>query len=150
GLMPDSDFRYEPIVRPPVGEGREPIGPAAPQKDEDQEQDSNLGSMEQTHTGPQDKSLENTVGGRENVESAIDEVHTIRFGMDVLTDTEVRWPLTIKGNPHLLIAGLPGMGKTTCLLNLCKQMIGAGIRPIVFSYHQDIDERLQHLVDSVR
>ena len=34
------------------------------------------------------------------------------------------------------------MGKTTCLLNLCKQMMAAGIRPIVFSYHQDIDERL--------
>jgi len=70
--------------------------------------------------------------------------------MDVLTGTEVRWPLMIQGNPHLLIAGLPGMGKTTCLLNLCKQMIGSGIRPIVFSYHQDIDERLERLVDSVR
>jgi hypothetical protein len=42
------------------------------------------------------------------------------------------------------------MGKTTCLLNLCKQMLDAGIRPIVFSYHQDIDERLERLVDSVR
>ena len=60
------------------------------------------------------------------------------------------WPLTVKGNPHLLLAGLPGMGKTTCLLNLCKQMLDIGVRPIVFSYHQDIDEGLQHLVDSVR
>ena len=42
------------------------------------------------------------------------------------------------------------MGKTTCLLNLCKQMLDAGIRPIVFSYHQDIDEKLEHLVNSVR
>jgi DNA phosphorothioation-dependent restriction protein DptH len=42
------------------------------------------------------------------------------------------------------------MGKTTCLLNLSKQMLTAGVRPIVFSYHQDIDERLEHLVDSVR
>jgi DNA phosphorothioation-dependent restriction protein DptH len=42
------------------------------------------------------------------------------------------------------------MGKTTCLLNLCKQMLTEGVRPIVFSYHQDIDERLEHLVDSVR
>ena len=42
------------------------------------------------------------------------------------------------------------MGKTTCLLNLCTQMLASGIRPIVFSYHQDIDERLECLVDSVR
>lgn len=42
------------------------------------------------------------------------------------------------------------MGKTTCLLNICKQMMAARIRPIIFSYHQDIDEQLEHLVDSVR
>ena len=56
-----------------------------------------------------------------------------------------QWHLTVKGNPHLLIAGLPGMGKTTCLLNLCKQMMAAGVQPIVFSYHEDIDERLELL-----
>ena len=42
------------------------------------------------------------------------------------------------------------MGKTTCLLNLCRQMIAADIRPIVFSYHQDIDEKLDQSVDSIR
>ena len=56
-----------------------------------------------------------------------------------------QWHLTVKGNPHLLIAGLPGMGKTTCLLNLCKQMMATGVQPIVFSYHEDIDERLELL-----
>ncbi len=56
-----------------------------------------------------------------------------------------QWHLTVKGNPHLLVAGLPGMGKTTCLLNLCQQMIAADVRPIVFSYHEDIDERLELL-----
>ena len=61
---------------------------------------------------------------------------TDRFGV------EAPWHLTVKGNPHLLIAGLPGMGKTTCLLNLCKQMTDFGVLPIVFSYHEDIDERL--------
>lgn len=58
---------------------------------------------------------------------------------------QARWPLTTKGNPHLLVGGLPGMGKTTCLLNLCSQMLDASVRPIVFSYHQDIDERLEGL-----
>ena len=75
---------------------------------------------------------------------------TILLGTDLLTGSEVRWPLTIKGNPHLLVAGLPGMGKTTCLLNLCQQMLANEIQPIVFSYHQDIDERLQELVGAVR
>ena len=77
-------------------------------------------------------------------------VPAIALGADTLTGTDVQWPLTIKGNPHLLIAGLPGMGKTTCLLNLCRQMVAAGVHPIVFSYHQDIDERLSDLVTSVR
>jgi DNA phosphorothioation-dependent restriction protein DptH len=75
---------------------------------------------------------------------------SVRLGMDLLTGSDVRWPLTVKGNPHLLVAGLPGMGKTTCLLNLCQQMLESGIRPIVFSYHQDIDERLRQLVSNVR
>jgi len=42
------------------------------------------------------------------------------------------------------------MGKTTCLLNLCQQMLAAGVRPIVFSYHEDIDDRLEKLVGEVR
>ncbi|MCZ2074291.1 MAG: hypothetical protein LC130_04740 [Bryobacterales bacterium] len=29
-------------------------------------------------------------------------------------------------------------------------MMEAGVRPIIFSYHQDIDEKLQHMVKSVR
>ena len=77
-------------------------------------------------------------------------VPAVTLGADTLTGADVQWPLTVKGNPHLLIAGLPGMGKTTCLLNLCRQMVAAGVQPIIFSYHQDIDERLVDLVDSVR
>lgn len=41
------------------------------------------------------------------------------------------------------------MGKTNSLLNLCKQMLDGGVRLIVFSYHQDIDERLVSLVRDV-
>jgi hypothetical protein len=74
----------------------------------------------------------------------------IILGTDLLTSAEVSWPITIKGNPHLLVTGLPGMGKTTCLLNICRQMVSAGVRPIVFSYHEDIDQRLAGLVPSIR
>ena len=62
----------------------------------------------------------------------------------------VTWKLTVKGNPHLLVAGLPGMGKTTCLLNVCRQMLDHGVRPIVFSYHQDLDEKLDDMIESIR
>jgi len=54
----------------------------------------------------------------------------------------VHWSVSIKANPHLLIVGLPGMGKTTCLIRLCQQLLTQGITPIVFSYHEDIDEKL--------
>jgi DNA polymerase III delta prime subunit len=82
--------------------------------------------------------------------SGHDNQASVCLGTDLLTGSDVRWPVTTKGNPHLLVAGLPGMGKTTCLLNLCQQMLEADIHPIVFSYHQDIDERLQQLVPKVR
>ena len=75
---------------------------------------------------------------------------SVCLGTDARTNGGVDWPLTVQGNPHLLIAGLPGMGKTTCLLNLCRQLVAEQVRPIVFSYHQDIDERLAETVESVR
>jgi hypothetical protein len=102
-----------------------------------------------------DHTMDVDVGARSESlsEAALEKMTSapaIRLGTNLLTGAEVAWTPTVKGNPHLLVAGLPGMGKTTCLLNLCRQMVGIGIRPIVFSYHQDIDEKLQLLVGSVR
>jgi DNA phosphorothioation-dependent restriction protein DptH len=107
-------------------------------------------SVEGVDAVPMPESLGEVAGLNENGLSVSDVVPSICLGSDTLTGVDVRWSLTVKGNPHLLVAGLPGMGKTTCLLNLCKQMLTTGIRPIVFSYHQDIDEKLERLVDSVR
>jgi hypothetical protein len=56
---------------------------------------------------------------------------------------EVSWRVSIHANPHLMIVGLPGMGKTTCLINICRQLADAGIAPIIFSYHDDIDQKLR-------
>ena len=76
---------------------------------------------------------------------------TVVLGTDRLANARrVTWKLTVKGNPHLLVAGLPGMGKTTCLLNLCRQMLDHDVRPIVFSYHQDLDEKLSAMIDPIR
>lgn len=57
-------------------------------------------------------------------------------------DTPLLWHASIRANPHLMILGLPGMGKTTSLINICVQLVCQGITPIVFSYHQDIDAKL--------
>ncbi len=62
------------------------------------------------------------------------------------SDEPVQWHVGIQGNPHLMIVGLPGMGKTHCLISLCRQLAEQGIAPIVFSYHQDIDEKLGALL----
>ena len=99
--------------------------------------------------------VENQGGGQAAASEAesqasSDAVPSVNLGTNLHSGAEVRWPLTVRGNPHLLVAGLPGMGKTTCLLNLCRQMLDLGIRPIVFSYHQDIDEKLQQMVGDVR
>ena len=77
-------------------------------------------------------------------------VPTIHLGVNTYTNSDVGWRLGVDGNPHLLIAGLPGMGKTTCLVDLCKQMVTLNVRPLVFSYHQDIDEKLEQAIGAVR
>lgn len=66
----------------------------------------------------------------------------IVLGHETSSDEPITWRVSIKGNPHLLIVGLPGMGKTSCLIQICRQLTQAGIAPIVFSYHEDIDEKL--------
>lgn len=77
-------------------------------------------------------------------------ISSVKLGVETLGGASIHWPLTVKGNPHLLVAGLPGMGKTTCLLGLCKQMVAKGVLPLVFSYHQDIDNQLEQFVGPVR
>lgn len=72
---------------------------------------------------------------------------TLSLGVREGSDEKVTWSISLQGNPHMLMVGLPGMGKTTCLLNLCEQLMSADIAPIVFSYHEDIDSRLKGSLD---
>ncbi|AHF86629.1 hypothetical protein RLEG3_12220 [Rhizobium leguminosarum bv. trifolii WSM1689] len=77
----------------------------------------------------------------------VDQTSTVAEGVDVLLGTTpggepVEWRVSIKSNPHLMVVGLPGMGKTTALVNICRQLTQTGIAPIVFSFHDDIDEKL--------
>lgn len=63
---------------------------------------------------------------------------------------EVSWRVSIRANPHLMIVGLPGMGKTTCLINICRQLNDSGIAPVVFSYHDDIDDKLRETMGDLK
>ncbi|MBM3302321.1 MAG: ATP-binding protein, partial [Deltaproteobacteria bacterium] len=74
----------------------------------------------------------------------------VHLGDDVFTAEPVVWRPSTQGHPHLLVVGLSGMGKTTCLINICRQLREQGVLPIVFSYHQDIDERLGELLGDIR
>jgi hypothetical protein len=141
GVLPDADFRRESITL-------EVSPPAARLQDEAIEEkatatnDSSLNGG----TGVQDANTEEDIAAQQDKARGAD----ITLGTEILTGQNVQWSVSVKGNPHLLIAGLPGMGKTTCILNVCKQMLSSGIRPIVFSYHEDIDEKLKDMVGSVR
>lgn len=173
GSLPDSNFRREPLA-PPSDPRRNPDAVAFNPTTEELEhatRTSDAPKQSNAHISqpttrptlspaesPTDATNEaspeelrrDAVGSPQSENNSDSGEPSVCLGTDSLTGSEVRWPLTVKGNPHLLVAGLPGMGKTTCLLNLCRQMLDSGVRPIVFSYHQDIDERLERMVASVR
>jgi len=147
-LLPDSELRGESFPTHTVAQAEPSDVPPTAQRSGAQKEASVPSSIQRQTEVPSSTWHHEPVSSSEKSEGSIEA--RIHLGTDLLTGGKVDWPLTVKGNPHLLIAGLPGMGKTTCLLNLCTQMSQAGIHPIVFSYHQDIDNELQRLVGSIR
>ena len=148
GLLPDSEFRQE-TMGPSFPAHPKPDGAAlsASAMSDDAQREGGDGPGALTGAAVEEAPQHGVSEGGAGPDRGFP---AIVVGTDTLTGIDVSWPLTTKGNPHLLIAGLPGMGKTTCLLNLCQQMLAADVRPIVFSFHQDIDERLQESVGAVR
>ena len=140
----ESTFNPESVEQEPV---RTTLASESVSVDEKPMKDEAAGNEQQGSFQVNATIIETSTEESERSES---ELPTISIGTEIYGGKEIQWPLTTRGNPHLLLAGLPGMGKTTCLLNLCRQMIESGVRPLIFSYHQDIDERLERLVDSVR
>ena len=150
GLLPDSDFRHATVMGPPEPSDTKPVEPSPVGQDDDERLKGGSALSHRTEDVTDQPTVVTPGSSGKETEDTSDTPPSVCLGTDTLTNAEIRWPLTTKGNPHLLIAGLPGMGKTTCLLNLCRQMVASDVRPIVFSYHQDIDERLEQSVDSVR
>ena len=75
---------------------------------------------------------------------------SIVLGNDIETGQDVCWDVSVRGNPHLMIVGLPGMGKTTSIVNICEQLVERNIQPIVFSYHEDLDALLNSRLAGVK
>jgi DNA phosphorothioation-dependent restriction protein DptH len=73
----------------------------------------------------------------------------VRLG-ESLTHLPIDWSVSIRTNPHLMMVGLPGMGKTTALINIAKQLTAAGVAPVIFSYHDDIDDKLAEAIGPMR
>ncbi len=136
-LLPDTIFRHDSEVALLAAElGGE--SPGTPQEHQDK------GPL------PGQTASVQSQAGLPQIGSEKPAVPSVLLGTELFSGAEVIWSLNIRGNPHLLVAGLPGMGKTTCLLNICQQIYRAGVLPIIFSYHQDIDEQLEQLGIPVR
>ncbi len=165
-LMPDWDLRREPsITLGTVDEAKETVSEDSRHRDREGSKGLDQGSSQLFAPQQSSHHMRRTIdsanfttqsdsqkqaGNLQGVTPVEENERSVCLGTDTFAGTEIRWPLSVKGNPHLLVAGLPGMGKTTCLLNLCRQMLEVGVRPIVFSYHQDIDEQLERVVGAVR
>jgi DNA phosphorothioation-dependent restriction protein DptH len=67
---------------------------------------------------------------------------SIPLGVDIESSTNVTWPLYESTNPHVLILGESGSGKTYTASRLVLELARAGIPSIVFDYGQGFS--LQH------
>lgn len=138
GLLPEPRFETpandaastEPLVTAPTQDG----APTAVDSTVDIETNESASAAKVVPKSPL------TSEPKPTAESQLDA--DILLGHKEPGDDPVVWRASIKANPHLMILGLPGMGKTTCLINMCEQLQARQIVPIVFSYHQDIDEKL--------
>ena len=64
------------------------------------------------------------------------------IGKTVRGDAVV-WEPRTSSNPHLIITGQSGMGKTTAIMNLTVDLEQSGVVPIIVSFHADVDEMAQ-------
>jgi len=132
---PHEDFIASPVTMPDVTQAEE--------------------YAEQTATGlntsnPTAEAESAVAQAKPSTDTVRHEAKPILLGENERTGESVTWNPTIRGNPHLMIVGLPGMGKTECIVNLCVQLAESGIRPVVFAYHDDIEERLTRRCGSIK
>ena len=62
----------------------------------------------------------------------------ILLGHEPQAEQAVYFRPSLRGNPHALIVGIPGMGKTTMVLNVCQALASHGVNPFVIDFHGDL------------
>jgi DNA helicase HerA-like ATPase len=90
---------------------------------------------------------------REEVAEAIDlqeaadhsptPLEGILLGHETKREKPIYFRPSLKGNPHGLIVGIPGMGKTTALLNVSGELGQGGVHPFIIDFHGDIAREVQ-------
>ncbi|MDE2125238.1 MAG: type IV secretion system DNA-binding domain-containing protein [Armatimonadetes bacterium] len=153
-FIPIAPSTAEPLVAIPHSYG---IG------DESIDASSQVHDMEGTsaRVGP-DHSLDLALPDHQSEDSA--EIHpqsdlaapfqlgagSLLLGNAFVGGTRVNWNVSVHSNPHLMIVGQPGTGKTYCLVRLCRQLRKLGIAPVIFDFHGDIEERLASEGETLR
>ena len=126
--MPDTDVRHASI--------REETAVSVSQSD----------ATGETSGSNEPASSVKSIGKLGNISPEEHGLVSVLLGSSKQTDEPIYWQLGIRTNPHLMVVGLPGMGKTHALVNICSQLSQHSIIPVVFSYHEDIDVRLEQQI----
>lgn len=71
---------------------------------------------------------------------------TVFLGRDLARGREVTFCPSVRSNPHLLLVGIPGTGKSTAVLNLANSLARQAVQPLVFDFHGDLTERMKDLL----
>ncbi len=75
-------------------------------------------------------------------ESRINSLPSVVLGESNL-GRRALWEPRTTSNPHLLLTGQSGMGKTTALINAAMGLWDSGVVPVVISFHPDIDDAVE-------
>ena len=67
----------------------------------------------------------------------------VNIGEDTQLKSPVYFNPSIRGNPHALIVGIPGMGKTKAIFNLCRGLARQEVNPFIIDFHGDLATDLQ-------
>jgi len=74
----------------------------------------------------------------------------IEIGQDTRLGRPVRFRPTIHGNPHLMMVGIPGMGKTTAIINIVASLARQGVYSLMTDFHGDLSTRLRDALPEQR